>query len=104
MTNPASGIVKPPVTPVNRNGNPGIRWEYWNGHQWTELICHDHTDAFTEDGQVSFIIPSDSKRTTVNGMEGAWIRARLISGNYGHEERYEFETIPISVFTTSLPH
>jgi predicted phage baseplate assembly protein len=91
MTNPVSGVINAPLSPVSREGDPDVRWEYWNGHHWAELICIDETKAFTENGRVSFITPSDSKRTTVNGLEGSWIRARLISGNYGHEERFEFD-------------
>jgi hypothetical protein len=91
MTNPASGTESAPIAPANQEGDPKIRWEYWNGHRWVELVCRDETAVLTEDGQVSFVTPSASKRTTVNGLEGAWIRARLISGNYGHEERFEFD-------------
>ena len=90
MTNPVSGTLNASVPPVTRKGDPRIRWEYWNGHCWDELDCRDETSAFTKDGQVSFVVPSAFKCTIINGLEGAWIRARLISGNYGHEERFEF--------------
>ena len=90
MTNPVSGTLNASLPPVTRKGDPRVRWEYWNGHHWDELDCRDETSAFTKDGQVSFVIPTAFKCTIINGLEGAWIRARLISGNYGHEERFEF--------------
>ncbi|MCP4119846.1 MAG: putative baseplate assembly protein [Desulfobacteraceae bacterium] len=91
MTNPASDGKRAPIAPVNRAGDPRIQWEYWNGRRWVGLECRDDTQALTEDGRVSFVVPPPSARTTVNGVEGAWIRARLISGNYGREERFEFD-------------
>ena len=33
---------------------------------------------------------SSLSATTVNGIEGYWIRARLVSGNYGEDARFEY--------------
>lgn len=70
-------------------GPPEISWEYWNGNGWTRLdIDSDETDAFREGGSVQFTVPEDLESTAVSGHEDFWIRARLVSGNYG-EPQYE---------------
>ena len=78
-----------PLKPVYSEGHPRVSWEYWNGAAWTKLVATDGTKAFRIDGTVSFVIPDDLSQTTVNGIEGCWIRARLTSGNYGEEHRWE---------------
>lgn len=66
-------------------GPPEISWEYWNGSGWAALdVERDGTDALRESGSVVFRAPADFERTSVSGHEDAWIRARLVSGNYGH--------------------
>lgn len=90
LTNPVSAGEKSPIRPVNRQGKPGIQWESWDGSRWLRLDCKDETQALTENGAIYFIMPSSALRTLVNGVEGFWIRARLASGNYGEEERFEF--------------
>lgn len=70
-------------------GDPYISWEYWNGNGWDRLrLQADGTDAFTRPGTVSFVVPDDLEATMVSGHDGYWIRARLVSGNYG-QPRYE---------------
>jgi predicted phage baseplate assembly protein len=90
LTNPASAGENSPIPPVNKTGRPRIQWEYWDGRRWVVLACRDDTEAFTEDGEVFFLAPSPFPPTTVNGIEGCWLRARLVSGNYGEDERFEF--------------
>jgi len=65
-------------------GEPRLSWEYWNGEGWAQLdSVEDGTDSFHEPGSVEFNVPDDIDRTTVSGHENVWIRARLVSGNYG---------------------
>jgi hypothetical protein len=90
LTNPASGPRNRALPPVTKAGRPVIQWEYWNGKRWSELEVRDQTDAFTENGQVTFTLPSPLAPVTVNGQEAYWIRARLVAGNYGEDERLEF--------------
>ena len=90
LTNPASASKPSPLRPVNRNGNPQLHWEGWNGERWLRLDCHDDTQALTETGTVRFTVPATAVRTTVNGLAGAWLRVRLVAGNYGEEERFEW--------------
>lgn len=51
-------------------------WEYWNGHRWREL------EASTQElptGWVAFQGVDGLEATTVNEIEGFWIRARLVN-------------------------
>jgi len=90
LTNPASAGGNAPILPVSKQGQPQIQWEHWDGRRWGTLECQDGTEALTEDGKVFFLAPVSLPHTTVNGLEGFWLRARLISGSYGEDERFEF--------------
>ncbi|MDD5320650.1 MAG: putative baseplate assembly protein [Methylococcales bacterium] len=90
LTNPASAMKEPPIPKVNQSGRAVIQWEYWNGKRWEILKCRDDTRALTEDGIVSFRVPQGSRNTEVNGLDGHWIRARLISGHYGLEGNFAY--------------
>jgi uncharacterized phage protein gp47/JayE len=65
--------------------DPVVAWEYWNGRRWSALAVGGTTSArtFRGDGPVTFTVPDDIEPSTVNGVEGRWIRARLTSGGYG---------------------
>jgi Baseplate J-like protein len=89
LTNPHGGTEEPPIPTVYVDGHPRVWWEYWNGVRWMRLSETDQTKAFRVNGLVSFRIPDDFLPTTVNGIENYWVRARLVSGNYGEEERWE---------------
>jgi predicted phage baseplate assembly protein len=97
MTNPSSGGENSPIPPVDKSGEPIIHWELWNGRCWKLLDYQDETEAFTKDGIISFIIPTDFKPATVNGLEAPWIRARLVSGNYTGNGQISSQTAPPSI-------
>ncbi|MGR9087490.1 MAG: putative baseplate assembly protein [Gammaproteobacteria bacterium] len=90
LTNPASGEKDSPLPRVSRNGRAVIQWEYWSGMRWLALDCCDRTRSLTEDGTLSFRVPKTARPTRVNGIQGGWIRARLISGHYGMPEKVEY--------------
>lgn len=94
MTNPASAGKDSPIPPVGKSGKPLIQWEYWDGRLWQILDCQDGTEAFIEDGEVYFLVPADFTPTTINGSEGPWVRARLVSGNYGEVGQFPSQTAP----------
>ncbi|MGB3942456.1 MAG: putative baseplate assembly protein [Candidatus Manganitrophaceae bacterium] len=91
-----------PIPPTTPSGAPKVRWECWDGRAWTELGTGESTQdtnntttgfkettqALTKSGDVVFRLPGGVKTTTLNGVEGFWIRARLISGHYGEEAKY----------------
>jgi Baseplate J-like protein len=89
LTNPHDAVEDPPIPRVNIDGHPRVWWEYWNGTRWARLAEMDETKAFRIDGSVSFEIPHDFSMTTVRGVPDAWVRARLASGNYGEDERWD---------------
>jgi hypothetical protein len=64
---------------------PTIAWEYSNGAAWAPLAVTATATVrtFRATGSVSFVVPNDLEPTTVNAVEGRWIRARLVAGGYG---------------------
>jgi len=92
LTNPASAGKSSPLPRANQAGEPVVQWEYWDGKRWLKLPCRDRTEALTVNGEISFTLPASAQAIAVNGVEGLWIRARLVSGNYGEDERIEFST------------
>jgi len=90
LTNPASGRGDSPVPRVTKAGRPVVKWEYWDGRRWDALVVRDETGAFTEDGQVLFTVPPSTGMVPVNGDARFWVRARLVGGDYGLDERVEF--------------
>jgi hypothetical protein len=91
---------------------PNLLWETWTGSTWVRLgrssnqnalegtSSYDLTDgtyALTKGvttatpsaagvdgpGKVTFVLPSDVAPTDVKGTSTYWVRARLISGDYG---------------------
>jgi hypothetical protein len=80
-----------------------LRWEVWNG-AWIELgtstnrgpvaaivngrAFSDTTNAFSQSGKIVFVLPAHVATYSVNGKESFWIRARIVSGNYGVEGHF----------------
>lgn len=67
----------------DNEAEPELAWEYWNGDGWRRLSVEDTTENLQRDGTVSFGVPGDVAPTTILGHERHWLRARLVSGNYG---------------------
>jgi hypothetical protein len=93
LTNPAgSDPGMAPVPSVATHGEPHLRWESWDGRRWSPLDVElDGTANLTQSGRVVLSAPGGVKPVQVNGTDGSWIRARLVGGNYGEEERWEVE-------------
>ena len=89
LTNPHDAAEEPPVRRVFIEGHPRVRWEYWNGTRWAPLDATDDTKGFRIDGSVRFRVPGDVSSAIVRGVEQRWVRARLVSGHYGEDERWE---------------
>ncbi|WP_226483043.1 baseplate J/gp47 family protein [Natrinema amylolyticum] len=65
-------------------GPPELSWEYWTGSGWNRLtVLEDETNTLRRAGRVRFTVPEDIQPTAVSGHENVWVRARLVSGNYG---------------------
>lgn len=73
-----------------------IAWESWDGARATPLDATDGTAAFTAAGRVTFTLATRIPRSTINGLESRWIRARITRGNYGRP-------VEVTSWTTSPP-
>jgi hypothetical protein len=67
--------------------DPKLSWEYWDGNSWWQIptIITDTTDELLQSGVVEFCVPANIQQTEVVGRKNYWIRARLVSGDYGQE-------------------
>ena len=99
-----------PLDSVSANSptalTPAVVWEYWNGTDWTALSVTstgktDFTDSpsTTVAIEISFAVPVDMALTKVNGTDGLWVRARLVSGGYGFSA-----TITVTGTTTTFTY
>lgn len=66
--------------------SPRVRYEYWNGSAWRELVKEANNDVqnFLASGSFSFTVPDDVALIEINGEKAHWIRARIVSGSYNH--------------------
>ncbi len=77
-----SGALKTPLAHT-------LTWQYWNGRQWLPLFsfASSNDTGAPEDlrtsGDIEFTVPPDFASREIEGTEGYWIRARLVSGAYG---------------------
>ena len=91
--------------PPNPSDDLVIAWEFWNGKKWKELgqstpdgprqgELHEFDDtsqAFSQTGEVSFRRPKEMTESEVNSAESFWVRARILTGNFGQPGTYELE-------------
>ncbi len=82
MTNPA-GDAASPIPPVSRAARPLVAWELSTADGFRALSVGDGTRSLTADGALTFTVPPDVAATTIAGQTGAWMRARLVSGDFG---------------------
>ncbi len=100
LTNPADGQGMPP--PARASEQLVLGWEFWNGRQWETIgesgpgaqrpgrpNFQDSTNAFVQDGDVTFTRPEAMGPVEVSGQLRHWIRVRIAKGDYGVEARYE---------------
>ncbi|REE18416.1 putative phage baseplate assembly protein [Paraburkholderia sp. BL27I4N3] len=77
--------------------NPKLSWEFWDGRGWSPLeTTQETTGDLLHSGHVTFTVPAGLVPTDVAGQTNSWIRARLVSGDYGQES--------VTVTTTTLPN
>lgn len=81
------------LRPLTNDPSAQVEWQYWNGTSWQALATTDDrysfvdgTENLTTRGTVSFICP-DVAQTSVANSQGTWIRAALVAGDYGDEEK-----------------
>ena len=97
---PDAGGTPGSIPPPDPSPDLRLKWETWNGTSWallgvtaptgsiggTSLV--DDSKAFTKSRTVSFTLPATLAATTVNGVEGYWVRVQIAAGNYGVEATY----------------
>lgn len=83
--------------------NLTVVWEYWNGASWSALNPLDNTDQFKIPGvnNVSWAVPPSWSTTTVNGITGYWVRARISA--VGSDPKYPIHDNRF-IYTTLLPY
>src|SRR5688572_8428698 len=100
VTNPATapGGASVMPLPTQPSADLTLAWEVWDGSSWATLgtskpaqpsAFPDGTKAITASGNIVLGAATPKVRpTVVNGVEGYWLRARIVAGNYGREARY----------------
>jgi hypothetical protein len=118
VTNPAENGVETPV-PSARPRDTKLLWEFWDGRAWKELgisevgsatgppagagrvrfVGHsdespagafsDGTRVFSKPGDIRFEFPAPPAPLTLNGLNGYWIRVRIVAGDYGRDAHLE---------------
>jgi hypothetical protein len=108
---------EPPIKRTAPSPDLKLRWEYWNGALWMELGTadaaqdvadaatgfSDTTRAFSKSGEVRFKLPAPPKRATIGGRDGFWVRARIVSGNYGRDAYFDEATQKMVAATFAPP-
>jgi hypothetical protein len=95
-----------------------VVWQFWNGSAWVAIArkevkegkdkaagiqVEDATANLTVSNLVQFPFREDSMITSVNGVEGHWVRARLDSGSYGPGAELIAENIGNKYTYRSIP-
>lgn len=114
LTNVTEDGTPPPAQP---SPDLVLDWEFWDGSRWQLLgssgpglereeraegrkaegrkkasdrfRLDDGTNAFSQEGRVSFLVPASLAPAEINGEKRRFIRVRLAAGNYGKEAVYE---------------
>jgi hypothetical protein len=72
---------------ADTSSNPELSWEYSTGTAWESLVLEEEgTLNFKNTGAIRFRVPDNLAAVDWSGKTNHWIRARLIGGDYGHEE------------------
>lgn len=90
LHNPTNARPLSGIRPVNGDGKPHLLWEMWNGEGWLPVAAQDKTQGLTRDGNVILTPAASAAKHLVNGRDGYWLRAQLVAGHYGEDERIEF--------------
>lgn len=109
-------VLKPTLGAAGQAGSQGVTlaWEFWNGRTWEALGRSSHTSSlvgttsysFRDDtraltvqpvsGGVQFVFPGAAATQIINGVEGYWLRVRIVAGDYGAAAGYEAYTIRLN--------
>ncbi|HBE16250.1 MAG TPA: putative baseplate assembly protein, partial [Cyanobacteria bacterium UBA11367] len=93
---------KPPAK-VNPSSDLNIQWEVWNGNNWESVKNNNFSDKsqnLTQTEKINFTLPDGIESTNIGGKDSHWVRARIITGNYGTETANQLTTFAITVTDT----
>ncbi|HBE57541.1 MAG TPA: hypothetical protein DDW56_08410, partial [Cyanobacteria bacterium UBA11366] len=77
-----------------------IQWEVWNGNNWESVKNNNFSDKsqnLTQTEKINFTLPDGIESTNIGGKDSHWVRARIITGNYGTETANQLTTFAITV-------
>jgi hypothetical protein len=81
------------ANPAHPDPDLEIAWEISDGIRWHDIPVPASPAppvyTLTGSGDVAVTLPAPLGRTSVNGDERYWLRARLVSGGYGHPDEYK---------------
>ena len=93
----SSGIEGIGVDPLN----PPYVVEAWNGSEWSPVdLILDQTGGLNRDGDMEFLI-AEHERSYLAGVEGAWIRIRVVEASQG-QPRYRVSPTITEVTSSSV--
>jgi hypothetical protein len=84
--------------------NLKVEWQFWDGTNWTTVPgLGDNTAHLTTSNTVTFNCSEKPALTSINGVEGYWVRGRLSSGSYGPGAELKVERSGDSYTYKSIP-
>lgn len=71
-----------------------INWYYTSGNkEFNDLNLIQNTiNNFTKNGIIEFDTPKNFKKSIINGIEGYWLKAKIITGNYGSKQEVTYDS------------
>ena len=85
---PAGGVAVPGAPPPAAPVGVTLQWEASNGNVWQPLTVSDGTGNLAKSGAVTLTLPDSVAAAAVNGQTHYWVRARIVSGDYGKDAAY----------------
>ncbi|MBP0003244.1 MAG: putative baseplate assembly protein [Cyanobacteria bacterium SBC] len=85
------------------SSNINLEFSYWYDDNWQVLESEeieDSTENFTQDGTVTFTVPTNWQPSTIQEIEARWLRVRIEDGTY--TQLPEIESIEVD-YTWDLP-
>ncbi|MHA1168702.1 MAG: hypothetical protein ACTSRU_12820, partial [Candidatus Hodarchaeales archaeon] len=83
------------------SGSPGFTWEYYNGSSWASFTPSDTTSSFVQNGVVSFSVPANWQKTSVNSSDSLYFVRVKIDGAFSTPPTV-YQIIPRHVVSNNL--
>ncbi|MDT5209429.1 MAG: hypothetical protein QOF67_1844, partial [Mycobacterium sp.] len=84
---------------------PSVDAQYFDGEHWQQLAVDNlAAAAFTEADTLRFTVPDGCAPTSVNNVDGYWIRFRITSGTFGQTRTITVANTAVTPTTTTTFH